>query len=156
MTEIIFTPHQRFRINQPTVVFQTIEDEVIAIHMESGVYYSFKNTAAEIWNTIASGASFSEILSFFAEKYQADNDKIQSEITHHLLKLKEEKLISPANLSGPLTALKRGAVNGKQLFQPPVMEKFEDMKEHIMADPIHEVDESGWPRRRQNDAGDRQ
>jgi hypothetical protein len=30
-------------------------------------------------------------------------------------------------------------------FEPPVLEKFTDMQDLILLDPVHEVDERGWP-----------
>ncbi|HEX2154966.1 MAG TPA: hypothetical protein VHL52_13445, partial [Acidimicrobiia bacterium] len=30
-------------------------------------------------------------------------------------------------------------------FEPPVLEEFDEMKEMLLYDPIHDVDETGWP-----------
>jgi hypothetical protein len=31
---------------------------------------------------------------------------------------------------------------------PPVLERYTDMQELLFLDPIHDVDESGWPHRK--------
>ena len=33
----------------------------------------------------------------------------------------------------------------KTQFEFPIIEKFTDMQELLLLDPIHEVDEKGWP-----------
>jgi hypothetical protein len=33
-------------------------------------------------------------------------------------------------------------------FVPPVLERYTDMQELLFLDPIHDVDESGWPHRK--------
>jgi hypothetical protein len=37
-------------------------------------------------------------------------------------------------------------------FDEPVLEKFEDMQDLILLDPVFEVDEAGWPSARQQTA----
>ena len=31
-------------------------------------------------------------------------------------------------------------------FEPPRLERYTDMKDYFLLDPIHEVDSAGWPR----------
>ena len=35
--------------------------------------------------------------------------------------------------------------NNGQVFSPPVVEKYTDMQDLVLLDPVHEVDERGWP-----------
>jgi hypothetical protein len=35
---------------------------------------------------------------------------------------------------------------GEIRFELPAMEKYGDMQDLLLSDPIHEVDEAGWPR----------
>ena len=60
-------------------------------------------------------------------------------------KLKEERLITArADRPTPSTALPDVKVNGG--FDEPVLHKYEDMKDMLLLDPIHDVDdEAGWP-----------
>jgi hypothetical protein len=37
---------------------------------------------------------------------------------------------------------------GEVPFEPPILERFDDMQELLLLDPVHEVsDEEGWPAR---------
>jgi len=33
-------------------------------------------------------------------------------------------------------------------FVAPVLERYEDMQDFLLVDPIHEVDDSGWPNKK--------
>jgi len=65
--------------------------------------------------------------------------------------LREEGLIvaDEANgklpLSGSSTSVAGPIVTTRIEFRAPTFEKFTDMQELILLDPIHEVDQSGWP-----------
>jgi hypothetical protein len=39
-------------------------------------------------------------------------------------------------------------------FEPPTLEHYTDMEYFLLLDPIHEVDESGWPHAPAAGAGD--
>ena len=44
---------------------------------------------------------------------------------------------------------RRGAPDAsgeKVAFEPPRLERYTDMKDYFLLDPIHEVDTAGWPR----------
>jgi len=42
----------RFRVNSPTVVSETVDGEVIMIHLDTGNYYSLRSTGSLIWDAI--------------------------------------------------------------------------------------------------------
>ena len=37
------------------------------------------------------------------------------------------------------------AADGKAAFEAPRLERYTDMKDYFLLDPIHEVDTAGWP-----------
>ncbi len=68
-------------------------------------------------------------------------------LIHQLI---DENIIIPAvSCSGDEPVISQGSqVNistSKDDFTNPVLEKFTDMADLLLLDPIHEVDESGWP-----------
>ena len=38
-----------------------------------------------------------------------------------------------------------GEASEKRPYVPPQIERFTDMQELLLLDPIHEVDDTGWP-----------
>ena len=66
-----------------------------------------------------------------------------------LRSLEAESLIrssaNGASASPPAPGASDGAALGA--FAPPAFEKFTDMEELLLLDPIHEVGDTGWPRK---------
>ena len=46
-----------YRVNSPTVAAETVDGEVLMINLESGSYYSLRDTGAAIWDGIERGAA---------------------------------------------------------------------------------------------------
>ena len=138
---------QVFRINSPTIIHEIIEGEAVIINMEMGHYYSIDQTGAGIWELVDKRASADEIIQSFTQYYAGNPKTIQRSVLDFLAELQRENLIVPAtketddqNSSGNvITPAERPP------FTPPELHKYIDMQDLLLLDPIHEVDESGWP-----------
>jgi len=141
-------PHtQHYKINSPSVINETIEGESVIINLDTGIYYSLDNIGAIIWDALGNGHSVTDLSASIASHYQIDAEDVETTINDLINKLLAEKLIislpetervsSVAPLSFPAE---------KQIpFVKPVLNKFGDMQDLLLLDPIHEVDEAGWP-----------
>jgi hypothetical protein len=136
----------RFRVDTENVVHETVDGEVIAIDLGNGSYYSLAGSAPAIWELLAHGATETEICEVLARRFDADSGTLRDEVSSLLGKLVESSLV----VSSPEAAAERvagGDVNGaKAPFEPPRLERYTDMKDYFLLDPIHEVDTAGWPR----------
>ena len=143
---------QRFRINTPTVTHETIDGEAVIINLDSGNYYSLVEAGSFIWGLFEKGASASEIQNLVFQTYQGDAADIDRGVQELLAELQQENLIvpvdaveafDPAQLDQVVTAN-----NGheKPSFNPPSLQKYSDMQELLLLDPIHDVDDTGWPK----------
>lgn len=140
-----------FRINAPRVVHQTIDGETIMIDFDSGAYYSTDQAGAVIWEQVDGGAPVDEIVQVLAQRYNGDRRDIENAVTHFLAELQQESLISPVSIE----YVRRGAnliadpadqaTATRPAFEMPVLHKYTDMQDLLLLDPIHEVDEQGWP-----------
>jgi hypothetical protein len=149
----------RFRVNSPKIVHETIDDEVVMIDFDTGNYYSLDKVGAEIWGHIARGASVGQIARALAECYGTP-DGVMGEAVHGLVaELQAENLIIEDRAGRPQTQSGSGlpaqltAETALSPFEPPVLHKYTDMQELLLLDPIHEVDESGWPSVRRDSFG---
>ena len=136
-----------FRINTPTVTHETIEGECVAINLQTGHYYSLQGTAVDIWNLIALHTlSTGSIVDELCRRFEGSRDDIEEAATKFVQTLEAEHLIveeiHPANSSA---ALATEVADPRPRFQLPKFQKFTDMEELLLLDPIHEVDEAGWP-----------
>lgn len=135
----------RLKIRTPHVIHQTIDDEVIIINLESGNYYSLLNVAADIWSTIVAGHDIDSISRWLRVSYDGDPSKIESELRSFADALRGEGLVVSNDVAAPADVPEiDGARKGE--FVPPTIERFDDMQDLILLDPVHEIDEAeGWP-----------
>jgi hypothetical protein len=141
--------NQRFRVNTPTVTHETIDGEAVIINLDSGNYYSLVEAGSLIWALVDRGASASEVQEVLQQNYQGDATDIDRGVQELLAQLQQESLIVPVD--GPAAADLAGilpSTNGheKPSFNAPSLNKFSDMQELLLLDPIHDVDEAGWPK----------
>ena len=125
------------RINTPSVNHQSIDGEVIAINLATGAYYSFRSLAAALWERIDAGVAPEAILAEVVALYGAE---ARPAVEAFLRQLADDGL----------TVDGRGGASTTPpplppSFVPPVFEKFTDLQDLLLLDPIHEVDEIGWP-----------
>jgi hypothetical protein len=134
----------RFRIG-PEIVHEAVDGEVIAIDLADGSYYSLAGSGPAIWELLGQGASEAEIGAVLAGRFEAEATEIGAAVAALLAQLRENNLI----VSEEGTAAEPPATNGsgeKAPFEPPRLERYNDMKDYFLLDPIHEVDTAGWPR----------
>ncbi|MEX1020865.1 MAG: PqqD family protein [Litorilinea sp.] len=149
-----------YQINTPRIAHETIEGETIIIDFDSGTYYSAQNVAHDIWRLLDAGHDTQQIATAIATRYTGAQQEIAAHVIAFVEKLAADALIvvvpdaHPAETSvKSATALNGGAENGEAVndagalpsFAPPGLEQYTDMQDLLLLDPIHEVDEQGWP-----------
>ena len=136
----------RYRVNDSNVVFDLIDGEVLAIRSDSGAYYSLRGTAATAWCALLSGCPCERLAGLVADHHGADPAVVAGELSRFAADLVAESLLliledARSQEEPPLPAETRG-----QPWAAPVFEVYTDMQDLLLFDPIHEVDNSGWPR----------
>jgi hypothetical protein len=138
----------RFRVNSPTVVSETVDGEVIMIHLDSGNYYSLRSTGSLIWDAIERGVSVDAIARALDGAAHNGTDA-DAHVVSFVEELRAEDLIVPTDASTSASGSADAIERVPETFEPPVLEKYTDMQHLILLDPVHEVDEGeGWPRPR--------
>ncbi len=138
---------QRFRINEPAVIAEVIDGEAVIVNLDSGAYYSLRDAGCAIWSRVAAGMALNEAAAALAGEYAASEAVIQGAVHDLAAQLQAEQLLVPLDAAAPapLPAPARQSVGQRLQFQAPVLEKFTDMADLLLLDPIHEVEEQGWP-----------
>ncbi len=103
----------------PSAVSDTIGEDTIVINIKSGAYYSLTEPGSKIWADVQNGEVSSDALGAVS------------------VFVKEGLL----EVDGPLPESGDSTLPTSDLF-----EKYTDMESLLLADPIHEVDEQGWPK----------
>ncbi len=140
---------ESYCVNEPSVISEVIDGETIVLNFESGHYYSFNPTASEIWMRLCAGNPVAATAECVARRFAVDASIIEAEVAAFARRLEEEQLIRRApGGTVPATAASATACGGSsEVFSSPDFEKFTDMEELLLLDPIHEVGDSGWPRK---------
>lgn len=135
----------RLAVNHPTVISETIQGETIIIHLGTGSYYSLEGSGADVWSALESAATTQEIVAQLRERYDVDEEAALRAVEDVVEEMATEELVSfvDGEASSPAPA---SVFDGeRQAFTPPKLAKYTDMQDIILLDPVHEVDERGWP-----------
>jgi hypothetical protein len=138
-----------FKVNSPNVVHEVFDDEVVIINLDTGVYYSVNGLAADIWTRI-DGSTAGAIIDDLAVRYAMPASDVEMSVRPFLDELGAEGLVVPDQPASGERPQRSGAETGDGTprlprFEAPVLRKYSDMQELLLLDPIHEVDEVGWP-----------
>ena len=133
----------RYELNSPPIVAEVVDGEVIAIDLDRGSYYSLQKETAAVWSALISGRTGREILA--AVPAAAEAERLAGELKGFVESLLAEKLIragtGAARANGAIGAMTPWAANALRF------ERFTDMQDLLVLDPVHEVDEeAGWPK----------
>ena len=143
----------RYRCNEPDVIYEIYDDEVVVLNFSNGNYYSLKNTAKSVWILIVRGYSLSEIQSLFTNNSKSQKAEIRNGISEFFCSLIEDELIVSSGIKKPekdpsCEKAEPALDICPKPFTNPVLEKYTEMQELLLLDPIHEVSDSGWPVRK--------
>jgi Coenzyme PQQ synthesis protein D (PqqD) len=137
-----------FSIDPRKVVSETVDGETILIHLQTGSYYSLTGAGPGIWALAGGSRSAVEIARELAERHGENERTVMSSVIGLLTELVAEDLLEPgvsriANGTDPPAATEPSTA-----WSAPKLARYDDMKDFLLVDPIHEVDESGWPTRK--------
>ena len=140
-----------FSVNRPEVIDEHFEDEYVIVNLKTGTYYSLNPSGARIWDALNQRASRAAILQEMERQYDTGAETLAAHLDRLLAEMVQEHLIVPQGDNGSAQTLTPDHRVGERLaFAPPHLEKFTDMQALLLLDPIHQVDESGWPAAKPN------
>ncbi len=137
-----------FQLNSPGVVCDIVDDEVVIVHLESGAYYSTEKLGATIWQHLDNGQNVGGIIEAVSRQYAGHTNEIEKNVHALIEQLLAEDLIVAGNGTAPVAQSVSNIVgeqDEKEPFEGVILHKYLDMEDLLLLDPIHEVDEIGWP-----------
>ncbi|MGH8559258.1 MAG: PqqD family protein [Methylococcales bacterium] len=140
----------RLEFYHPNIVYESFPDEAVVANLDNGLYYSINPVGAQIWELMVLGLSENDIIDYMTGAYShAAKDYVATSIGNFLRQLQQEQIIRvTANRATPLSHAVFRITNVP--FEPPCLEKYTDMQDLLLLDPIHDVDERGWPHQKAN------
>ena len=133
-----------FVVAERRVLHEEIDGEILAIDNETGTYLSLQGFGAELWTALASGVSSRDLCEAVATTYAVEIDVATPAVEGFVTQLAETGVLEPidpsASVRPELAPPERAGT-----VPEPVVEVYTDLQHLLLFDPIHEVDEAGWP-----------
>lgn len=140
-----------FQIDRTRIQSERFEDETVLINVESGFYYSLSASGSELLQLVEAGYPAGMLtVALLGDSLEARGQ--QPSVLAFLAALVREGILigrrcrdpayPPPDLSSPVY----GSIEG---FAQPVLERFDEVRDLLLIDPVHMVDETqGWPKTR--------
>lgn len=143
------TPVTRYAVGHADIAHQRVDNEVIAINLRTGAYFSLRDAAADAWELLAGRVDAAETSVLIAARYDADASTVLDDLAPFIARLLDEGLIAEADRAeldrAAPTPPTLAPVDPGTAYHMPRLDKYEDMEELLLLDPIHDVDAEGWP-----------
>jgi len=125
------------------VIHETFEGEVIIANLQGGSYYTLGGVGLDVWTALAAGVPVGAVVAAIAEAFGRDAQEVADTVAHLVARLTDEHLLTGPTPAAPGAATE--VVVTADTFEEPTFERYTDMQQLLLLDPIHDVDDSGWP-----------
>ena len=138
-----------YRVRDVDVVSEIIDEEAIIMDLSTRRYFSAEGVGAVIWDGVVCGFDVTQIKQRIVQMYDMDSGGLDADfetfasalLAHKLVEVAHDATLARVDWSTPLPAQKRG-------YDRPVLNCYDDMQDLTLLDPIHDVEETGWPNRK--------
>jgi len=129
------------------IVHQNIVGEVIIVDLRAGTYFSLTETASFIWEALVTGFSRNEIIEEVFNIFDGTREEIEQSVDQLLAQLVADQLIveTEATDTTKSRAINMAPSGEKRPFVEATVQKYTDMEDILVLDPIHDFDDAGWP-----------
>lgn len=125
---------------------ETIDGEVIVINLTSGTYYSLRGSGADIWSLIQDTATQAEVVEALSSRYDTARPELEGAVSGLVIELRAEGLVADIAGDAPTPVERPSLSEGAKLpFDVPRLEKYTDLQDLVLLDPVHQVTDTGWP-----------
>jgi hypothetical protein len=134
-----------YQPNSPGVASEIIDGEAVIMNLKTGKYFSAASSGCLIWACIEKAQPVDHIAKLFVAQYAATPEQAKTEVHRFIQDLLAEDLIRAAESASPLSLSDIGGSETRKSFNAPILNTYSDMQDLLLLDPIHDVDEAGWP-----------
>jgi len=134
-----------YRVEGEHIVSEEIDGETLVINYDTGTYYSFLGPSSLVWKLIGERVGVPGMLEALSNGYAAEAGVIERSLLEFLPKLREAGLIAADEGAGGGVPPAPAAPHDKAPFTPLEFKTFTDLQDLLVLDPIHDVDQTGWP-----------
>lgn len=136
-------------INTDKIAHELVEGEVIIINLDTGAYYHLVDAGVEAWRAIEQNLTREQFLQAVAGRCSGEPGAVLQVANSFLDELiREEIVVLGPNGDGAIPEAQSGDAPQKLPLESLRLSKYTNMSDLLLLDPIHDVDEQGWPSRR--------
>jgi len=134
----------QYVVRPAEVVHDTIDGETVVIDMESGSCYLLEGAASIVWEQLIAGATVENLCAILAARFVTEPAILEKDVGVFLDSLRTFNLIEPDERIRTAVALPKKS-NEVNPFPGLAIRRFTDLQELLLIDPVHDVDDTGWP-----------
>ena len=138
----------RFGLNEANIIFERFGDEVVAIHLGTGCYFSLPDVAGDAFVLLSGAPTITELAESLSRKYDAEASKIASDLPAFLRQLKDESLIVEAKAEAGKFPPAIEFSGARLAYTAPAVNSHRDLENLFLVDPVHDASAEGWPHRK--------
>ena len=131
-----------FRVIEEDVSHERLDGEVIAVNLKSGHYYSMSGSAADVWSLVSASVPKKMWVQIVGAAFGVS--VAEQDFDGMIQSCLDAGLIAQANTA------QQGEFHlpsdyKRTVWVAPRLEEFDDMRDLILVDPIHDTTQLGWP-----------
>ncbi|WP_244547521.1 PqqD family protein [Bradyrhizobium sp. OK095] len=132
----------------PLLISQQFDSEVVLANYQNGVYYNLDGSAAQVWLGLKANRTVEEIGSAVATATAGDVPSITQQVQAFVDSMLAEGLIA----EGVADARSEASIEAwapvlSGAFVAPEFQRFDNLRELLLMDPVHDAGDEGWPLR---------
>jgi hypothetical protein len=133
----------QYELADPSTISASVfDDEIVVANFSTGIYYSLRFAAAEIWLGLMAGVAAERVIQAIAPHCTGTAQGFANEALSLIRTLESEQLIKSVDRKADETWAPRSMYRP---YEAPCLESFTDMEDLLLLDPIHDVGKTGWP-----------
>ena len=133
------------RASDTHISHDTQAGETVVINFSTGSYFSMTGSASDVWVLTVAGHETDELTDALAARYDGTLEVISADCATFLSDLVSRGLLN----DGGSTAVAQETVQlhpvDRAAWLAPQLQAFDDLNDLILMDPLHDVDDAGWP-----------
>lgn len=134
-------------MNPSNVVHDVFDDgEAAIIDLRSGTYFSLNASAALLWPCLVAGTTMEGLIEFaLASSVEGEAAIVAESVRTFVGGLKQQGLIDASDTHDGRSTPPAEPSGDPRPFEAPTFERFDDLQDLLLLDPIHDVTDAGWP-----------
>lgn len=136
------------KIAAERALYENIDNEIIVIDIQTGNYFHLTGSGQSIWLLLQQQPTTEAIIAAFEGRFPAQRPLIADAIRQFVQQLKDAALVMDADDVDEPQTLSLDVLPADSEFMPPQLITYTNMSDLLLLDPIHDVDDKGWPHKK--------